>query len=154
MGRPIGKYVKMTQSKVDESVRLYKLGLSAGSVATTMGISRSAMYQLLRSRTTMRSNLRYGSDNHFYRGGSRADDSVHDKLEYAIRIGSIERKTNCESCGVEGHMADGRTVVQAHHDDYNKPLDVRWLCQICHHEWHMNNVPIERDLAPSNSAYG
>ena len=33
----------------------------------------------------------------------------------------------CEGCGT--------TNVQAHHDDYSKPLDVRWLC-LTHHAAH------------------
>ena len=32
--------------------------------------------------------------------------------------------------------------IQAHHCDYNKPLEVMWLCQKCHHEWHKNNKAV------------
>jgi len=29
--------------------------------------------------------------------------------------------------------------VHAHHDDYLKPLNVRWLCPVHHFEWHTEN---------------
>lgn len=32
--------------------------------------------------------------------------------------------------------------VHAHHDDYTKPLEVRWLCRTHHEEWHKHNTPI------------
>ena len=34
----------------------------------------------------------------------------------------------CERCG----SGD----VQKHHEDYTKPLEVRWLCRECHHSLH------------------
>lgn len=49
----------------------------------------------------------------------------------AIRDGRLARKP-CEVCG---------TVAKAHHDDYSKPLDVRWLCTTHHAEWHRHNMP-------------
>ena len=45
----------------------------------------------------------------------------------AIRDGKITKKP-CEVCGA--------TKVHAHHDDYDKPLDVRFLCSVHHRAWH------------------
>lgn len=44
-----------------------------------------------------------------------------------VRRGLITRKP-CEICGKE--------KVEAHHDDYNKPLEVRWLCVKHHNKVH------------------
>jgi hypothetical protein len=45
----------------------------------------------------------------------------------AVRDGKLIKKC-CEVCGgVESF---------AHHDDYNKPLLVRWLCDLHRKEWH------------------
>lgn len=48
-------------------------------------------------------------------------------LNKAIRDGRIIRPSNCESCFK-------KRFVQAHHEDYSKPLDVDWLCNKCHNE--------------------
>lgn len=48
----------------------------------------------------------------------------------------------CEVCGISGKSDKNRHIVHAHHDDYNKPLDVRWLCKNHHFEWHKDNKPI------------
>lgn len=50
----------------------------------------------------------------------------------AIRDGKI-RKQPCEICSNQ--------KAQAHHDDYSKPLEVRWLCTTHHSEWHKHNKP-------------
>lgn len=51
---------------------------------------------------------------------------AHHKVRYALAAGKLKR-TPCVVCGV--------TTVQAHHEDYSKPLDVIWLCPIHHHEY-------------------
>ena len=50
----------------------------------------------------------------------------------AIRDGRLIKKP-CEYCG-------NKTVV-AHHDDYLKPMEVRWLCYSHHSQWHVDNGP-------------
>ena len=52
-----------------------------------------------------------------------------------IRAGRLIKPEYCESCG-------GSHKIEAHHDDYTKPLDVRWMCEICHKQWHRNNKAI------------
>lgn len=53
----------------------------------------------------------------------------------AIRDGNLVRQP-CEVCGVSGKRDSGRSLVHAHHDDYSKPLEVRWLCDTHHNEHH------------------
>lgn len=141
-----GKLKKLTPDQADECVRLYEGGLSLAPIAKYFGVSRQAMWDLLRRRTVMRSGLRYGKDNHFYRDGERADDHAQTMVEVAIKQGVMERKSVCEECGSSGRFKNGRNQVQAHHDDYNKPLDVRWLCQKCHHKWHKTNTPKRKEV--------
>lgn len=45
----------------------------------------------------------------------------------AVRDHKLFREP-CETCGHE--------ETHAHHDDYLKPLNVRWLCPIHHKKWH------------------
>ena len=52
---------------------------------------------------------------------------AHEMVKDAIRRGDLI-KQNCEGCG--------ENKVEAHHDDYTKPLDVRWLCRRCHRDEH------------------
>jgi len=141
-----GTLKKLTQSDVAEAVRQYEGGDSLGKIATRYSVSRQSMHDLLKRRTEMRPKHRYGPENHFYRGGPAAVARAHDIVEKAVQSGRLQPQC-CEVCGDNGAMADGRRNVQAHHDDYSKPLAVRWLCQKHHHEWHaaqpINNQPQE-----------
>lgn len=129
--------VKLTQDQVDAAVAAYEAGDSLSQIAARCNVSRQAMWDLLRRRTAMRPQRRSGADNHFYRGGPAEKGDAHDITERAIETGELVRPSTCEACGGSGEpFADGRSPIQAHHCDYNKPLDVMWLCQACHHDWH------------------
>lgn len=49
------------------------------------------------------------------------------KVRDAIKYGKLIKK-GCEVCG--------NKKTEAHHQDYNKPLEVVWLCKKCHCELH------------------
>lgn len=49
------------------------------------------------------------------------------KVAYAMSVGKI-KKENCKICKAENS--------EAHHNDYDKPLNVIWLCQKCHKKEH------------------
>lgn len=54
------------------------------------------------------------------------------KIWNAIERGLIVKPDVCQECGKGG-------IIDGHHDDYAKPLQVRWLCRWCHQEWHRIN---------------
>lgn len=66
-----------------------------------------------------------------YRKENRGKYQATNKVNNALRDKRLERKP-CEVCGTT-------TRVHGHHDDYSKPLDVRWLCAAHHRQWHMAN---------------
>lgn len=49
-------------------------------------------------------------------------DNARSQAGQALRRGNLVRQP-CEQCGCHAEM---------HHDDYGRPLDVRWLCRPCH----------------------
>ena len=63
---------------------------------------------------------------------SREKEKARELVADAIRRGELHPEP-CESCGIEDKRTyDGRRLIHAHHDDYSKPLEVRWLCVDCH----------------------
>lgn len=65
-----------------------------------------------------------------YRKTHKKEIRARDKLQYNLDSNKIEKPTRCQICGKE-------TKLQAHHHDYNKPLDVIWVCDRCHKDIHI-----------------
>lgn len=63
----------------------------------------------------------------------RADNpkkyKAHSAVNYAVRKGILVNPNTCSICA-------SNIQVEGHHDDYDYPLVVRWLCSRCHSIWH------------------
>jgi hypothetical protein len=51
---------------------------------------------------------------------------AHQQLNNAVRRGKLISPEECEQCGKL------KCRLEAHHEDYSKPLEVNWLCCSCH----------------------
>lgn len=54
---------------------------------------------------------------------------ANNAVNNAIRDKRLARGTECTECGSPDNL-------EAHHADYKKKLDVRWLCALCHRRLH------------------
>lgn len=91
----------------------------------------------------------------------KAKNSVRIRVTIAVRDGKLLRPDHCSKCSKP-------CKPQAHHADYNKPLEVTWLCRRCHYQEHVDSraghVPIvnprvelkptEPDAPSFNDDYG
>jgi len=67
--------------------------------------------------------------------GNTVKRAAHIIVGNAVRDGRLIKEP-CEKCG--------KGKAQAHHDDYEKALEVRWLCVKCHAEHHAEEREAER----------
>lgn len=78
-------------------------------------------------RPEVRERRRRQTEERMKNPAERMKAAVRLATRQAIRRGEI-LKMPCEVCGAE--------KAQAHHEDYDKPLDVVWLCPVHHRARH------------------
>src|SRR3990167_6430241 len=52
---------------------------------------------------------------------------AREELNWAVRSSKLKRPDNCSKCIRNKN-------IEGHHSDYSKPLEVIWLCKLCHYE--------------------
>jgi len=62
-------------------------------------------------------------EKHFFKQVTRR------KVKYAVQVGHLVKPKLCIDCSLD-------KVLEGHHEDYSKPLDVVWLCVQCHSTRH------------------
>lgn len=135
---------KMDEAFVGMVSNAYSEGSSIASCSGKFGIGTHIVEKILDYKNvTKRTTSLYGERNGFYRGGVVEGEPARVVAYSAIKKGILIREP-CEVCGAYGIDENGKNVIVAHHDDYNKPLDVRWLCYEHHYEWHKDNKAKEQ----------
>lgn len=132
---------KVEKSKSDFQVRREsKDGLTASCKACLKIRDRNRENESRRQKRREYKKTEAGKQAH-----KRAMDAYHKRypMKYAshvitgnaIRDGKLIQASECSVC-------KSTEKIEGHHDDYTKPLEVRWLCESCHKEWHRHNKPI------------
>lgn len=66
------------------------------------------------------------------RARKKLESRARNLVGHALRSGALVKEA-CTDCGTSDS-------IEAHHEDYNKPLDVVWLCFNCHRIRHNQTV--------------
>jgi len=69
---------------------------------------------------------------------------AHILVRQALTYGDLKRE-ECEICKFLGLPSDRRKTV-AHHEDYDRPLDVRWLCHAHHRQLHAQHFSLRQAM--------
>jgi hypothetical protein len=94
--------------------------------------NRTARIDHYREYDRRRGSRRTSEDTRVYRNENPAKYKAQMAVGNAVRDGRLEKADRCEQCNSDDSL-------HGHHDDYAKPLNVRWLCAACHHQWHAAN---------------
>lgn len=132
---------------VPQMIAMYERGDSCHDIARAMGCSAATVLADLRAagvqiRGQGKSKPK-GEESPGWRGGVPASQErymaahrrsmsvarvAQQMVRNAMRAGSLVRPDRCEQCG-------RLCKPDAAHEDYARPLYVRWLCRACHRAW-------------------
>lgn len=67
--------------------------------------------------------------NSRYRRDHPGREAAYRAVARALKSGRLHKPLECEGCGERG-------LLHAHHQNYQEPLNVTWLCPRCHQHHH------------------
>jgi ribosomal protein S27AE len=89
--------------------------------------------RIWRSENPIESRKRARTYSRRYRENNALKCRARYEVRKALRNGTL-KKQPCVICG--------NPTAEAHHEDYSKPLDVKWLCHDCHDDVHAGRLSI------------
>jgi len=73
--------------------------------------------------------------------------AAHDRVAKAVAKGKLTVPERCEKC-------NKKRFLEAHHEDYTKPLEVQWLCQSCHRKTHTVRKAVRDTMSTRRTGRG
>lgn len=137
--KPLSEYGphKRTRSGVQPSCR------ACAAALAKQRYHKDMIYRLANLKQSRKQRKEKGNELREYRKQWQRDNREEQERKYgyqrkakaalnnAIARGKIVRSSTCRI-----NNGNCTKIIQAHHTDYNKPLDVEWLCSVHHMAWH------------------
>lgn len=139
----------LSDIEVKEAVSLYNYGLDTKEIGVLFGCSQTTIRRWIRKHTPLKRGA-FGSHNCNHKNGGNRDRNANSTIQRMISRGLIVPPKICSKCGKRQTLSNGKAGICAHHPDYNKPLEVEWLCASCHRYWHRNYVAIPKSKEAIN----
>jgi hypothetical protein len=135
------QWKKLDEVKLDHAIALYRSGKNCVEIATELQVSKQNIHAQLKKRGVLVKRKRkptpppktpivIPAEDRWWVEESMKRDRARNGVFQAVKSGRLIRLP-CEVCGERNS--------EGHHDDYDKPLQVRWLCNRHHNEWHRIN---------------
>jgi len=130
---PIGIY-KRKKKLVICSIcgkKMYRINQKKNTKCKECYVKRNKVKVSRESREKQKTKDNYNRGNRTeqskrYRKKHHEKFVAHGIVSRAKQKGILIKPKYCAMCGIE------TSELEAHHDDYSKPLEVQWICRKCH----------------------
>jgi len=141
--KPLEEFYKhrgMKDGRLNKCIECTKNDVAIHRVANIEAVRK---YDRERGRTPERIKKNIAR-NKIYREKFPDKYKAHSIVGSALKGGKIIRPELCSVCNLSGLQ------IEAHHDNYSKPLDVTWLCAACHRQLHRDLKKQEETICNAN----
>jgi len=124
--KPLSEFYKHSQMKDGHLNKCIECNKKDSNKHRAENLEKVREYDRERGKNPER--IKFNTEiNKAWREEDKRRARAHSSVFRAIRKGILV-KMPCVRCGEQKSLA--------HHEDYDKPLDVMWLCQPCHKQRH------------------
>lgn len=126
------KYTRMYEANNQDKVKRWKEDNIVKIVSSRHKYYISNVKERNGERYSKEAEARKEYARNRYYSHRKNSEAIH-AVSLAVKRGDLIRPDNCTICGCE-------CKIEAHHEDYDRPLDVVWACSSCHKRIHAGTI--------------